>query len=410
MNTIPAVSELTARKFVGEQNYRDGKKYFRSGFLHNLRKQGKMLTGDYSGPDGELAMKITFNERGIASTSCTCGKKSHCKHAAALLVAWQQQPLKFTQVGTVRMMLERLSKDELIALIEQVFLQQPELERLLEAPSITDSMQPTEETWQRRVEDIFRRNGYGRGVKARVAGDLSKIQAIADRLTEQQRYLEAMAIYKEIVLGIMKHYRMFPSHDEDGDLVAVVRECVDALGECLNESAEDIEARQVILQALFAIFRENVEVGDYSFQDATIELLLENTMYQERRTVAGWVRDALTAYDASGQKDYRRKMYTDFLLDLEGETLDEDDYLQACREAGRTVDLVARLLELRRIDEAVKEAEQVSNQDLFKIADIFVEEGYTAKAKRLMQERARRRADDIKVDDILIKIWLNNHS
>ncbi len=331
MNTIPPISELSIRRFAGEKNYTDGKKNFRNGLLHNFHKQGMMLKGDYSGPDGRLAMKVTFDIRGPTSATCTCGNRGQCKHIAALLVVWQVQPWKFTE------------------------------------SSIIQSIPHTTGTWQQQVEDVFQRYSYKYKAEVKVAADLSKIQAIADSLAEQEGYLEATLVYREIVQGIMKHYGMFQSHDDGGDLVVVVRECVDGLGWCLDESAEDIETRQAILQVLFAIYREDVEAGGHSFEDATIELLLEHTKYEERRTLASWVREALTTYDTSRQKDYRRKMYTDFLLELEAETLDEDEYLQACREEGRVVDLVDRLLMLGRIGEATKEAELANNQDLFKM-------------------------------------------
>ena len=372
MNTIPRISELSIRRFAGEKNYADGKKNFRNGLLHNFHRQGMMLKGDYSGTDGRLAIKVTFDTRGPTSAICTCGNRGQCKHIAALLVAWQEQPWEFTE------------------------------------SSMIQSIPHTKGTWQQQIEDIFQRYGYKYKAEVKVATDLSKMQAIADSLAEQEGYFEATVIYKEIVLGIMKHYGMFQSHDEGGDLVVVVRECVDGLGLCLDESAEDMEARQVILQVLFAIYREDVEAGGYSFEDATRELLLEHTKYDERRTIASWVRNALTSYDASGQRDYRCKMYTDFLFELEAETLDDDEYLQASHEEGRVVDLVDRLLKPGRISEATKEAEQANNHELFKIADIFVKRGYRTNAKNLMQERANNK-DNTQVNDILIQIWLNNH-
>jgi hypothetical protein len=116
----------------------------------------------------------------------------------------------------------------------------------------------------------------------------------------------------------------------------------------------------------------------------------------------------LNTHDTSRQKDFRRNMYTDFLFDLEAETLDKDEFLQACREEGRIVDLVDQLLMQGRIGEATKEAELANNLDLFKIADIFVKRGYRANAKRLMQERANNK-DNTQAKDVLIQIWLNNH-
>jgi hypothetical protein len=57
---------------------------------------------------------------------------------------------------------------------------------------------------------------------------------------------------------------------------------------------------------------------------------------------------------------------------------------------------------------STKEAELANNLDVFKLADILINRGYRANAKRLMQERTNNK-DNTQVNDVLIQIWLNNH-
>jgi len=78
------------------------------------------------------------------------------------------------------------------------------------------------------------------------------------------------------------------------------------------------------------------------------------------------------------------------LLALEKDTLDDETYLQICRETHRNFDLVDRLLALGRVDEAIREAKQVNDSDLLNMAHIFVEHGQDAVAERLIQERAEQ--------------------
>lgn len=56
-------------------------------------------------------------------------------------------------------------------------------------------------------------------------------------------------------------------------------------------------------------------------------------------------------------------------------------------------DTVDRLLELARVDEAIKEARQVDDYDLMAIADIFVRRGHSAEAESLITRRAATSSD-----------------
>src|SRR5205823_9168562 len=114
----------------------------------------------------------------------------------------------------------------------------------------------------------------------------------------------------------------------------------------------------------------------------------QHTTPLERSTIADWIREAL-ADDVEEISGSPRQAYGKFLLDLEQETLDDETYLQICRDTKRTHDLLHRLLALGRVDEARREAEQVNDYELLNLANIFIEHGQDAEAERLVQARAQ---------------------
>src|SRR2546421_12736068 len=102
----------------------------------------------------------------------------------------------------------------------------------------------------------------------------------------------------------------------------------------------------------------------------------------------------------SWSDQFHRQWYGSFLLELEAGKLDDEAYLRMCKETDRIHDMVNRLLDLGRVDEAVKEAEHVSDYDLLSMGDIFVRYGHEAIAERMIRERSRRS------DDTRLLEWL----
>ncbi len=137
-----------------------------------------------------------------------------------------------------------------------------------------------------------------------------------------------------------------------------------------------------------------MKAGSIGLADRAAQLLVEHTTPLERSTIAGWIRDSLTNNDDIEEiTGSRRQAYGRFLLDLEKETLDDETYLQICRETHRIYDLVARLLALGRVDEAIREVEQVNDSELLNMAHIFVEHGQDAVAEQLIKERVEKTKD-----------------
>ncbi len=256
------------------------------------------------------------------------------------------------------------------------------------------------EIYRRQVIDAFRED------KPRITQELLAIKQTADNLVRQQDYLSAATIYETLVTEIFdrshlyyeeaeeyddydEYYEQEWYHPEEEGLGDLVRECVEALGNCLAQEQADRVAREKIIEVLFAIYQQDLKAGSIGLAARASELLVEHTTPLERSTIADWIRDALTD-EMEEISSSRRQEYGRFLLALEKDTLDDETYLQICRETHRNFDLVDRLLALGRVDEAIREAKQVNDSDLLNMAHIFVEHGQDAVAERLIRERAEQ--------------------
>jgi uncharacterized Zn finger protein len=80
-------------------------------------------------------------------------------------------------------------------------------------------------------------------------------------------------------------------------------------------------------------------------------------------------------------------------LVLQADIMDDESFLEVCRQTGRLKDLVNRLLTMRRIDEAAGEARQASDYDLLSLADLFVQHDHGHLAETLIRDRAKTSQD-----------------
>jgi len=406
METIPQLTEQDIRARVGDQSFERGRPYVRDGAIFNTRRQGMTVKGHCIGSLPEpYRVQVTFDAHSIASADCSCpvGAGGHCKHVAALLLTWLEQPEMFVAVEEVETALERRDKGELIALIKQMLRQRPELELLLETPLPTDRKRQTPvtpEVYRRQAAAALRRGGHEWGASYGVASDLDAVIAIGDGFIARGEYASAATVFAAVSAEVLDHYEEFD--DEGGELGGIVVACVEGLGTCLTETPDDTEARATIIEALFAVYQFDNSFGGVGISDAVPTILVEQTNAAERRAIAGWIRGALPAGD-DWHSTYRRQAYGDFLLGLEADTLDDEAFLRICRETGRTLDLIERLLALGRVEEAAGDAARAGDYDLLRAADIFTRHGTEEVAARLILERSRTSQDS------RILVWLKDY-
>jgi len=155
--------------------------------------------------------------------------------------------------------LDQLSRDDLLALIQRMVQQHPDLAGLIVSKQPAATRKPrapfNAEVYRLQVEKIFYttdRNTWGS--EARAAEPLLDIVDIADEYVEQHDFTDAAALYEIIIRGILDNYDSFRWHADEGQLDDVVEDCVEGLSDCLRGLQDDTTVRRQILQTLFDVY------------------------------------------------------------------------------------------------------------------------------------------------------------
>jgi len=406
MTTLPELTESDVRRWTDERSFGRGRGYFWGGYILNPRRQGDTIEARCQGSRPQpYHVKITLGPDGIASGKCSCpvGAGGHCKHGVALLLTWIHQPDAFLAAEDLGTNLERRSKAELVVLIRRMLDRYPDLETLLELPIVGEGEPPPvdADVIRRQASSAFHGIGYDDwGATYGIAQQLLELVEIGDDYAEREHWRDAVIIYQAVVEETLENYGMV--QDESGYLHGVVNQCVEGLGECLK-ATEDPFRREMILEALFDVYRWDVDFGGVDMGYQAPGIILEQATPEEKQQVAGWVRAALPAGE-SWSDNYHRQVYGGFLLSLEKDQMDDEAFLRVCRETKRWRDLVDRLLALGRVEEAAATAREVGDYDLLRLADIFVSHDHADLAEELIRERAPTDRDS------RLTVWLKERA
>ncbi len=411
MSTIPTITEQDIRTFVGEQNFLKGQHYVRDGAIVDPVQQGMMLKAYCFGSLPEpYRVQVTFDDSGITAALCSCSAGAPvygnrgCEHVAVLLLTWNIQPEAFTQMDDIDTILERQSKAQLITLIKQLLQKQPEVEWQLTMLPLSGykSVPIDTEEYRHQVDAAFRHGGREWDAVYGISSDLYGITATAARYARQRDYANAATIYAVVAMQTLSHY--FSYHDEDGALGRVIQDCVEGLGACLESERENEALREQILEDIFAVYSFDVDHGGFGLTKDIPPEFFQGTTPEEKHLVAHWVRTALAELQENKQEsDWRLKRIGGLLLALEADLLSDEEFLRIGRETKSVKEVVTRLLELDRVDEAVQDASQAHGWDLVKLADLFVYYEQNAAVERMMYEKAQQERYTINAE------WLKNH-
>ncbi|MFZ2098515.1 MAG: SWIM zinc finger family protein [Anaerolineales bacterium] len=401
----PDLSMQDIQVWVGAASFRKGESYFDQGAIIEPHRQGMTLKARCLGSSApSYRVEVTLDEEGIAEAECSCpvGSGGHCKHVAVLLLTWLNNPEAFKEIADLDTTLEKRSKPELVALIRRMLQRYPDLEYLLEIPSPeagANQAAINPQIIRHQVSQAFASTGdeWGWRDLFEAARDLDELLNLARQYQEHSDITNATIIYRVLAEEILKHEDIVMD-DEADRLGGLVDDCVEGLGDCL-EFVQDPGARREILQAMFNVYKWDVRMGGIGIGDSIPDILLENATPQEKELLASWTRSAL-----NGTREWGQEMLGGLLLDLQAEMLDDEAYLEICRLTARRTDLVERLLQLGRLDEAMTESEKAKDYQLLTLADLFAQRGYGDLAERQVSARSETSRDDRLID------WLKDYA
>ena len=221
-------------------------------------------------------------------------------------------------MDTLKKNLEQREKSELIAIIQHMLRQEPELQWLVNTPLPTASSLKTSidpKLYQQQIVAAMSAGDYQRKRKrGEVQRRLTAIKTIADEFTAQENYAAALTIYEVLVTEVIKHFNDY--RDEYIAFSVILKGCIDGLDSCFAGEEDNPEMRLRVLRTLFAIYRFYTD--NWMDLDEDIPgLLVENTTLEERQVIAGWLHDALSQTKTEGSAGYSRQRYKAFLAALE---------------------------------------------------------------------------------------------
>ena len=394
---FPHLTEADIRAWVGDTSLQRGRPYARHGSVFNLRRHGRTLKAQCQGSQPTPYREVVeFDADGIAEADCSCpvGAGGHCKHVAAVLLAWLAAPAEFADVPDPDSLLVAYTQDELVALVRRMLERHPDLEKLLERhpPRATAARRSvTPESVRRQVAAAFRDMSDDYGAVASVAGDLLDLVDQGDEYAEAGEWDSALTVYDTVARKTLAQFSEVD--DQDGDLFEPVQHCVEGLGRCLAATT-DAAQREPILRALFDVYAWDIDYGGIDMGADAPDILQEQATPTEQRQVAAWAREQIRRHEGDDFiASWRAQAYGRLALALEEDTLDDESFLRLCREAGLLAELIERLLELGRVDEAASQARRATDYVLLDLARRFEARGHAALAEQLIRERAATSAD-----------------
>ncbi len=414
MANLPRLTENKIRQWTDPGSFSRGLRYYQKGYIVDPRIEGSTLKAQCRGSmPTPYRVEVTLGAQGIRSGHCSCpvGSGGHCKHAVALLLTWLHEPERFVETEPLHARLAQRSKEELIALIQRMLRLYPELEDLLALPvpggSQTDA--PVDPGLIRRqVENVLRPlsdGTYFNWQQLETMGiQLSLLAETGDAYAQRGEWENAVTVYDTVMRAILERYEYLD--DDNGDLAAVVDQCAVGLGHCLDQVA-DPSLRERILTSLFHVYRFDVDAGGRGIGDEAAVCLMEKTTPEEHRLVASWLQKAIQGLGKSDEffTDWRRQAFGGMLLSLQEAQMDDETFLAICRQTGRRLDLVTKLVELGRTEEAKAAAREASDYELMQIGDVLWAQGQRDLAEELIQERLSQEPQDQRLLE-----WLAVHA
>jgi uncharacterized Zn finger protein len=131
---LPHPDLAAIRSWLGEREITKGRPYLEREALSHQQQQGATVRARCQGTDPTpYRVEVILGRRNISAADCSCpvGGGGRCKHVAALLLAWLEQPDTFTEIPLLETTLEQLDRPALLDLVTRMVRREPDLELLV---------------------------------------------------------------------------------------------------------------------------------------------------------------------------------------------------------------------------------------------------------------------------------------
>ncbi len=380
-----AITDRAIRDWVGIRGLEKGRQYASSEDILDPIAQGDTLKARIQGTADRpyrLWVRVVRGQVQEADCSCPVGDGGRCKHVAALLMTFRADPDLFTEVEEADANLQARDKAELIALIKLMLRKAPELESLLAAPvpgGKKSKTPPNPDVYRKQAVAVLRSipqwEEWGGEEAER---ELAAIVHTGQEFEQANDFATATAVFQGVCNALLDDGReLLP---EACDLS---NQLVEGLLRSLNREPAGNPRRESLLRSVFDLIVAFYIWAEGDEFDPLNELLL-NVTKSERRTLTAWARQLQARGD-----EYSRQRQARLQIRIDADVMDDAGYLKVCREAGMTTEVVTKLFQLGREDEAVREVETAlgtgQQHDVLHFAALLANHAQGAAAERLVR-------------------------
>lgn len=390
---LPQLTESIVRAGAEPQSFSRAQELYRAGAISNGAVQGNLLSA-YCEGTMEPYYRVTaeLDDAGILDASCTCAYNygGYCKHIVALLLTYIHKPKAFSPRQTPDELLADLSRDDLLALVQNLLKREPELYDWVLAqiaqPSATTKNKTRKkkvdvQVYRRQVRNVLHSLDGQRASEAYwnvsgLANGLREIQASAQKFLDVGDIETARTILMTLVQEFPESRVFEYLDDSNGELGSVM----DHIGIPLAETflSGDLSAAE---RARLAdqLQRWKKELSDYG-ADGNLYVAIEAAIYgwdepSKHKIVTGkratrverdW-EDDYDEQDDAFEVDEFEDEYGIFAPDTTADLVEAklnvlarqgrtDEYLALCQKEERDLRYALKLCELGRVGEGVKYA------------------------------------------------------
>lgn len=382
MSARSALSDDDIRGFVSAESYRRGAAYFERGALKQLRRTGRVLRALCDGSRAEpYRVVIELGGATVEHAHCSCpvGALGRCKHVAACLLAWNEDPSVFVEVSDVKDALTERTRAELVSMIAYMMRREPELEAILGMRFPAE--EPAGEeldvgVYRDQARSIFHEFSRGLGASSQIADALSPLVELAEGFVRAGDWVAAAKITSALIDEIA--VELPNTDDADGFLDTVMLDLLERSREVLSRRDVARTARHVALGGLARIsWCAGASRATARAEELMFSSLLEAS---DRQELAMHLRQMMQGEEVLEKDSW-------LLLQLESEHLPEDAFVERCRALGRRDALVRHLLEGDRIEPALEELAQMGVHSLLALLPEFAQRGHAERVEALVKAR-----------------------
>ena len=308
---LPRITEAYVRGLATEKSFGRGRSYYKDGSIIDPVRQGIELRAYCEGSEDEpYHLNVTLARGGVKDASCTCPYDwgGICKHLVALLLAYVHNPDQFRVVPPLQEMLARSTREELIAIIDQMLKREPELMPIVELSTAVQQGQGGKSVdvaaYRRQAQQALRHDS-----PRSIEKGLQALCAAAASLAGGGDRLNAGAVYQALLEEAVKRYNedIF-SIDEDGDIAVIVDELAQGLIECIRNSDADENTRGAWFQSLLEAEMADIELGGINLAPSVRGAILELATDEE------WARIERRAHDKLAKSQGRARKELEHFL------------------------------------------------------------------------------------------------